>query len=112
MMLSRLSEAQLTDEVRKVSNSVFGRPCQLEVAAAIAALDTNSTIDDIYMKTRERAEEAGLDSPKVGAVRKSVDRLATARALVEFPAQRPGTPSYFNPNSDSAFWDLALELHA
>jgi hypothetical protein len=110
-MTLALADARLTGEIREISNLIFGRPYQLEVAAAIAALGTNSTIDEIYMRTRERAKNAKLDPPKEGSVRKSVERLVTAKAVHGFPAQRAGNPGYFDPNSESAFWDFALELH-
>lgn len=110
MTLARLARSGLTEQTREISNAVFGRPYQLEVASAIAALDANSTVDEIYMKTRERAGEAQLEPPKEGAVRKSVDRLVIAKAVDGFPPQRPGAPGYFAPNSDSAFWDFAAEL--
>jgi hypothetical protein len=109
--LSGLADAQISVSVRKVSKSFFGRPHQLEVAAAIAARGTGSTIEEITQECRERAVEAGLEPPKEGAVRKSVERLVLIRALDTFPSPRPGSPAYFAPLSSSPLWDLALSIY-
>lgn len=109
--LSGLADAQISLPVRKVSNSFFGRPHQLEVAAAIAALSTGSTIEEITLQCRVRAVEAGLEPPKEGAVRKSVERLVLVKALDTFPSPRPGSPAYFAPTAASPFWDLALNIY-
>jgi hypothetical protein len=112
MTLGRFVEAEPTEEARTLSSLVFGRPYQLEVAAALAALQDSSTIERIYLKARERASAAGLDPPKEGAVRKSIARLIDAKAVDEFPGERPGSPGYFSANSGSGFWDFALDLLA
>jgi hypothetical protein len=111
MTLSDLAAAPLSVGVRRVSNAVFGRPHQLEVAAAVAALGPNSTIEEIALKCRERGDDAGLEPPKEAAVRKSVERLVVMKAVDSFPAPRPGSPAYFAPVSANPFWDLAMKMH-
>jgi hypothetical protein len=110
MTASEVAEERITIEVRALSKAVFGREYELEVAAAAALLEKNSTVEEIFLKARERAEEAGVEVPKESAVRTSLERLVAATALTGVPSPRPGLSGYFEPRSDSAFWDFALEL--
>jgi hypothetical protein len=110
MTASEVVEEQITAELRAVSKGVFGREYELEVAAAAATLGGNSTVEEIFLKARERAEEAGLEVPKESAVRTCLERLVIAAALTGVPSPRPGLPGYFEPRTDSAFWAFALEL--
>jgi hypothetical protein len=110
MTASEVAEEQITTELRALSKMVFGREYELEVAAAAALLGENSTVEEIFLKARERAEEAGLEVPKESAVRTCLERLVTAAALTGVPSPRPGVPGYFEPRTGSAFWAFALEL--
>lgn len=110
MTASEVAEEQITSELRALSKAVFGREYELEVAAAAALLEENSTVEEIFLKARERAEEAGLEVPKESAVRTCLERLVIATALIGMPSPRPGVSGYFEPRMDSAFWTFALEL--
>jgi len=110
MTLPSFAAVPLTADLRNISNRVFGREYQLEIAAALAALDRSSTVEEIFLKARERAESADLEIPKESSVRTAVERLAVAGAVTEFPSPRPGIAGYFEPRPGSSFWDFALEL--
>jgi hypothetical protein len=112
MTISELAQAQLTAESRVLSNAIFGRDYQLEIAAAAAGLEAGFVTDDLWMETRRRAEDAGLVPPKESAVRTSLARLVSAGALDLLPPSRPGSPGYYSPARESAFWPFALELYA
>jgi hypothetical protein len=110
MTASEVVEERITNELRALSKAVFGREYELEVAVAVAALGKGSTVEEIFLKARERAAEAGLEVPKESAVRTSVERLVSATALTELRSPRPGVPGYFEPRPNGAFWTFALEL--
>jgi len=112
MTVQELRSAPLTQESRDLSNEIFGRPLQLEVAAAATCLEQGFVIDDLCMEVRRRAETAGLDPPKESAVRKNLAKLVAAGALDVLPSSRPGSPGYYSPAQDSAFWSFALELYS
>jgi hypothetical protein len=110
MTASQVAAQRVTGELRALSKAVFGRWYEIEVAAAAASLEKNSTVEEIFLKARERAEEAGVEVPKESAVRTCLERLVRANALTGHPSPRPGVSGYFEPRPDSAFWDFALEL--
>jgi hypothetical protein len=110
MTASQVADERVTKELRALSKAVFGRGYELEVAAAAVSLEKNSTVEEIFLKARERAEEAGLEVPKESSVRTCLERLVRANALTGHPSPRPGVAGYFEPRSDSTFWDFALEL--
>lgn len=110
MTVSDISGVRTSNGLRALSNSVFGRHYELEIAAALADLGESSTVEEIFLKARERAIDAGLEVPKEGAVRTSVGRLVTAGALSALSSPRPGIPGYFEPRTQSAFWAFASEL--
>jgi hypothetical protein len=108
--MTSLTDVKPTQTLRDLSNSLFGRPHQLEIAVAIASHSGALTIDEVLDLAQMRAGEAGLDVPKRGAVSKSIDRLVLAKALEEFPSPRPGSPCYFTQIDGSSFWGLVGEL--
>jgi hypothetical protein len=110
MTLTELADTPLTVGSRDLSQDLFGREYQLEVAVAVVRLEAGFVIDDLYMEARRRAADAGLDPPKESAVRKSLAKLVAAGAVDVLPPARRGSPGYYSPAADSAFWPFALQL--
>lgn len=109
--IKSVAHARLTQESRDLSNAIFGRPHQLEVATAVAAMDGGFVIEDLVIKARERASDGGLDPPKDSAVRKNLARLVSGGAVDALPPTRPGIAGYYSVGEASPFWPFLLDLY-
>jgi hypothetical protein len=110
MTLPQLAQTATTQALRDVSQTVFGRPHQLEIAAAIAGIQGGFEIDDLHREAQDAASSAGLDRPSRSATQKNLAKLVAAGAVNELPPPRPGVPGYYSAAAASAFWAFALEL--
>jgi hypothetical protein len=50
MTASQVAAQRVTGELRALSKAVFGRWYEIEVAAAAASLEKNSTVEEIFLK--------------------------------------------------------------
>lgn len=109
--MPEVAQAALTPRSRELSNAVFGRPHQLEVATAVGAMDAGFVVEDLVLKARERATDAGLDPPKESAVRKNLTKLVSAGAVSVLPSTRPGIAGYYSVDETAPFWPFLLDLY-
>jgi hypothetical protein len=111
MTAGDLARATITEASRRLSQEIFGRPHQLEVAAAVGELHDGFVIEALLKKAEVRAIAAGLAPPKQSAIRKNLERLVKAGAVRSLPSPRPGSPGYYSAAGDSAFWGFASQLY-
>ncbi len=112
MTVHEVAQATPTTSSRALSKTIFGRDHQLEVGVAAAHMEGGFAAEDLVLEARRAAADAGLDPPKESAVRTNLARLVTARAVIEFPQPRPGSPAHYSAAKESAFWAFALELYS
>lgn len=100
--------------LRELSNEAFGRPHQLEIAAAVAGLEGTFTVEEVLERVRALARNAGEDAPGPSAVRKGLARLSALRTLSRVKARKGESDLWMA--TESKFWpwlnDLLVEIEA
>jgi hypothetical protein len=99
-----IAKRQLTPSARDLSQELFGRPHQLEVAAAAARLEPTFSFEEAYEEARSTALSAGLEPPGRSAVRTNLQRLARAGALTQVLGTRTGEKHAWVRAESSSFW--------
>jgi hypothetical protein len=99
-----LAKRQLTQSARDLSQEVFGRPHQLEVAAAVARVEATFTFEEAYEEAKSRALSAGLEPPGRSAVRTNLQRLARAGALTQVVGASTGEKHAWVRVESNPFW--------
>jgi hypothetical protein len=110
MTLRSAARAESSVRCRGLSNDLFGRSFQLEIAFAAAALTSGFTLEELESEIRARAIRADLEPPKSSAVRTGVHRLMNVGVIIELSSPRPGVPTYYQPAPNSSFWPFVMEL--
>src|SRR3954453_17619247 len=80
MTLPQLAHIVPTQSLRALSQTVFGRPHQLEIAAAVAGIQEGFEVDALHRQAQDAATSADLDPPSLGATRKNLARLIAVGA--------------------------------
>lgn len=112
MTIPEVRQATVTRASRRLSNGLFGREYQLEVAATAASLDPGFLVEDLSEEVTRRAREADVEVPKLSAVRKNLAKLVEAGVVDMLPASRPGSPAHYTAVVESGFWTFAAQLYA
>lgn len=110
--MHEVTQATISSASRKISNDLFGREYQLEVASAAAGLEAGFLVEDLVDEVGRRAHDAGVEVPKQSAIRKSLARLVEAGVIDMLPAPRRGSPAHYTAAPDSGFWLFAVQLYA
>lgn len=98
--------------LRELSQEAFGRPHQLEVAAAVAELKGTFTVEEVIEEVGTQAKSAGEDAPGASSVRKGLARLSALRTLSRVKARNGESDLWMA--TESKFWpwlgDLLAEI--
>jgi hypothetical protein len=97
-------------ELRAVSNRVFGREHQFEVAQAVLALGEDMAADDLVDEVRRRSAAEGGGRPSTSAIRNCLERLEPMGAVKCARSGKVGTADVWLRQTDSAFWEWLADV--
>jgi hypothetical protein len=95
--------------LRDISNEVFNRPHQLEVAQAASRQAASFSAGEVIGAVRERARDAGQAPPGDSAARKNLQRLAALRVVRHVQDPAVGQSDMWQ-REPSLFWEWLEEL--
>jgi hypothetical protein len=91
-------------ELRRLSNLIFGRDHQFEVAQAVAVLDPAIGAEDVIDEVRRRSAAEDGGRPSEATVRKCLERLELMGAVRSARSGRVGVADVWLRQDDSPFW--------
>jgi hypothetical protein len=97
-------------ELRELSNRVFGREHQLEVAQAVLALGEDMAADDVVDEVRRRSAAEGGGRPSGSAIRNGLVRLEPMGAVTCARSGKVGTADVWLRQTDSTFWGWLAQV--
>jgi hypothetical protein len=97
-------------QLRALSNRVFGRDHQIEVAEAVLVLGNDMSADEVIDEVRQRSASEGGGRPSPTAIRNCLERLEPMGAVRCARSGKVGTADVWMRETTSGVWEWLAEV--